>query len=96
MLNTMRSPDYLDFIRSRLCCLCLSEATEPHHAIRHLFGVGSGGIGLKGSDYLCMPICRVCHMKMHAGGLSMDRCKILEIIVVSLVCFIADRGSSNG
>ena len=48
-------PLYLVFIRTQPCLACGNGApSDPHH-------LTVGGIGLKGSDYLVIPLCRKCH-----------------------------------
>jgi hypothetical protein len=91
MPNTMRNRDYLAFIRSRVCWFCFSGATEPHHSIRHFRGIGSGGVGVKGSDYLTIPLCRPCHERIHLRRL--ERSEYLEIIITNLVCYITEAKS---
>jgi len=41
---------YLEFIRSQPCCVCGIEGSHPHHT-------DVGGMGTKGSDYSCIPLC---------------------------------------
>lgn len=88
----MRNPKYLEFIRTRPCWFCGREA-EPHHSIKHLRPISDGGTARKGSDYLAIPLCRLCHGKVHSGQLKIERVELLEIIIVNLVAFIAERGS---
>lgn len=52
-----RSEAYLDYIRSLPCIVCRNPA-EPHHT-------ESGGVGLKGSDFSCVPLCRKHHRELH-------------------------------
>jgi hypothetical protein len=90
MKKLMRSPVYLEFIRNRVCSFCPSVAVEPHHAIRYFTGIGCGGVGLKGSDFLTVPACRACHLKIHARTLTPTRSQLMEIVIRNLVCFSAD------
>jgi hypothetical protein len=91
MINTMRDPAYLDFIRGRLCSFCFSAVVEPHHVFKHFRGISTGGIGRKGSDYLTLAVCRRCHDRIHAGNLRVERVELLELIAINLVCFVAGR-----
>lgn len=90
MSELMRDPIYLDFIRTRVCSFCPSLQVEPHHAIRHFLGIGSGGVGVKGSDYLSLPVCRNCHTRIHSSYVRPERIELLELIVRNLICFIAE------
>jgi len=65
---TYRSERYLNYIR-RLPCLVRSctEEAQPHHA----GGILSGrGVGQKGSDYRCLPLCWTHHGELHAIGVE--------------------------
>lgn len=53
-----KSKAYLDFIRSKSCCVCL-RAAEPHHLVTR----GAGG-----SDFMTVPLDRVCHTNWHLWG----------------------------
>lgn len=57
--KTPRDSDYLNFIRSKPCCICGKDA-EPHHE-----NLGSGSMGMKSSDYYTIPLCRRCHTEKH-------------------------------
>ena len=80
--------DYLDFIRSRPCTLCGRPGTEPHHAIRRLPGVSEARLAQKGSDFLCIPLCRDCHIKLHKGSITLSCAELLEFCVINLICFL--------
>ncbi len=56
-----RSEDYLDYIRSLPCCLCSFHPVDSHHT-------DTGGTGMKGSDFSCIPLCRKCHDELGSGG----------------------------
>lgn len=62
---TPRDPDYLDFIRRQPCLVCRKIA-EPHH-------FGPHGLGIKGSDYKTVPLCRYHHSLLTAVGWSLER-----------------------
>jgi hypothetical protein len=94
MNNLMRDPVYLGFIRTRVCSFCFSTPVEPHHVFKHFPQIGGGGVGLKGSDYLAVPACRRCHSDIHSGALRVERVQLLELLIINLVCFVADRKSS--
>ena len=56
-----RSKEYLAYIRTLECCVCRRMPVEPHH-------VGAGGVGLKGSDFTAVPLCRTHHREVHDAG----------------------------
>jgi len=58
------SPGYLDFVREHECCVpgCGVEPTVAHH-------FGKRGMGTKCDDYLTVPLCDLCHKKLHAATL---------------------------
>ena len=56
-------PTYLDWVREQECAACcIIGQTEAHHLKGDL---NASGAGLKAPDYLAMPLCRVCHAKIH-------------------------------
>ncbi len=58
-----RSESYLEYIRSRPCCVCQTKPTEPHHTV-------CGGVGLKGSDFAAIPMCRKHHREIEDRGVD--------------------------
>lgn len=56
-----RSEAYLDYIRSQRCYICQRSPSEPHH-------VETGGMGMKGSDFSALPLCREHHREIHDMG----------------------------
>ena len=58
--QTARSVEYLDYIQTLGCAICGQQA-EPHHA-------ETGGVGMKCSDYLTIPLCRQHHNEIHQIG----------------------------
>lgn len=55
-----RDSGYLNYVRTLPCVVCGGRA-EPHH-------VEGGGVALKGSDYLTIPLCRKHHDAYHSEG----------------------------
>ena len=53
-----RSEEYLSYIRGLPCCVC-GKSAEPHH-------LGTGGMGMKGSDFSAIPMCRKHHDEAQA------------------------------
>lgn len=56
-----RSSEYLTFVGSYPCVVCAHPA-EPHHAL------GRRGVGVKPSDFGCVPLCRAHHNEFHGRG----------------------------
>lgn len=77
---TVRTDDYLDFIRSKPCCLCGKEGpSEAHH-------VAQGGVGMKGSDMSCIPLCSEHHVLTEDKGHG----HVSRAFKVSLTAIICD------
>jgi hypothetical protein len=60
--KSFRSEKYLNFVRSKPCCVCMMPA--PNHA-HHLIGVGNGIMGSKECDGLTIPLCHTHHSEVH-------------------------------
>lgn len=61
-----RSTAYLDWVREKPCAWCSSPPrSEAHH-------YGKRGKGTKTSDYLTVPLCRICHQRFHDSGALPD------------------------
>ena len=76
-----RSHDYRTFIRDHNCCVCNRHPTDPHHT-------ENAGIGLKGSDFRCVPLCRMCHNLVHTLGrktFQRDNGIDFELVVIALL-----------
>lgn len=58
-----RSTAYLKFVREHRCCVCGDDpaTVEAHHH-------GKKGMGQKGSDFTCIPLCYACHEAFHHSG----------------------------
>ena len=78
----MKNDDHLDFIRLLYCCSCgHPPKNDPHHVQSNpCDGTGNhkSGKNVKVSDYKTIPLCRLCHTKMHIKGeklffLDMDK-----------------------
>lgn len=65
-----RDEDYLDFIRSRRCCVELGDSCKRHEVIPHHFGKTGKGKGQKCSDYETVPLCTNHHLLVHHKGRS--------------------------
>ena len=63
--KTYRSKKYMDFVKGLECCVdsplehCEGEVV-PHHT-------ETGGVGMKGPDLSCVPLCNKHHQGIHAG-----------------------------
>ena len=55
-------PEYREYVRSLVCYVCAhGKPVEPHH-------METGGTGMKGSDYSCVPLCTRHHREAHDVG----------------------------
>jgi hypothetical protein len=61
-VKPLRSKAYLEWVATLPCCGCGQPADEAHHIIAA--GLG-GGMGTKPSDFMTMPVCRICHDEIH-------------------------------
>ena len=52
---------YLHHVRSLDCYVCRDSETEPHHVL-------PGGVGMKGTDFGVVPLCRRHHDDYHNMG----------------------------
>ena len=60
--KTFQSKEYLDFIKGLSCCVCpISKEIDAHHT-------RAGGMGMKCSDHLTVPLCRFHHREAHQIG----------------------------
>ena len=63
-----RNRKYLNWIREKACYKCgITPAGDPHHEAIYR---GQKGLNVKVSDYLAIPLCRICHTKRHAHKFS--------------------------
>jgi hypothetical protein len=63
--RTPRSEQYLSFIRSRPCAVTGQEYDIVAHHVRCL---GGGGVGIKPSDFYCVPLTAEQHSLLHSEG----------------------------
>ena len=63
-----RSKIYMDWVKTQMCCNCMAPADDPHHI------AGFGGVmGTKNSDITVIPLCRMCHSRLHYGNIKIDQ-----------------------
>lgn len=56
-LPIVRSKEWLAEVRKEQCCICNAPPpSDPHH-------ICGGYNGIKSSDLLTVPLCRVCHQE---------------------------------
>ena len=60
-VHAYRSEEYVDWIHGLDCQGCGRLPSEAAHT-------AAGGMGLKGPWQSLIPLCRVCHTKVHAQG----------------------------
>lgn len=62
--KTFRSKRYMDFVKTLDCCVssagCGGEIAAHH--------TETGGMGIKGSDLSCIPLCGIHHAFYHNSG----------------------------
>lgn len=64
--KTSRDSKYLEFVRSRPCVVTGEESNRV--VAHHVRCLGGGGIGLKPSDYVCIPLTAEQHSRLHHMG----------------------------
>jgi hypothetical protein len=76
-----RDEDYLDYIRSLPCCVCVTGTpVHPHH-------MESGGVGCKGSDHSCVPMCANHHREFHdMGADTFQYNKLINLWMIAFKC----------
>ena len=64
-----KDKNYLKFVSEMPCSNCCrhDETIEAHHLKHRYSPWGGGGMGLKASDILTMPLCHDCHARAHNG-----------------------------
>ena len=74
----MKSTAYLDFVRGLPCAACMAPPpNDPHH----ICDVGLyPGMGRKASDIHAIPLCRVCHAKLHAGDARLHEAQAVWVL----------------
>ncbi len=65
-MKTPRDKSYLEFVRSKPCIVSESEYGVVAHHCR--YAPHGGGMGLKPSDYRCVPLNQFYHRKLHDQG----------------------------
>ena len=61
-----RDAEYLAFVRRRPCVVTGVEGDSV--VAHHVRCLGGGGMGLKPSDYMCLPLDTIEHSRLHAFG----------------------------
>ncbi len=61
---TARSEDYKAWVRGLICLCCHRPSPEPHHEPR----ASDNGMGMKVSDFRCIPLCALHHRLRHDRG----------------------------
>lgn len=91
-----RSKKYLDFIRSRPCCVSGAEVNVIAHHVRCL---GHGGMGLKPPDYCCVPLTQELHQELHDKGerTFWDKYQkdVCVMILLQMSCFLFEKADKN-
>ena len=58
----LRSPGYLEFIRSKPCLICGRKSTAHHEPLKQ------GGCSIKAPDTQSVPLCMECHVRHDTVG----------------------------
>jgi hypothetical protein len=65
-ITRWESKKYREWVAKLPCGNCKAEDdTIVAHHLAHILAPHCGGTSLKASDYLTMPLCFVCHNKIH-------------------------------
>lgn len=80
-------PEFLDFIRQKPCAACgrIGPSDPDHLSAR---GMGSG----KRNDFLCLPLCRNCHVERGYGNEKFEakwRINLWQQVTMNVVEFFA-------
>ena len=60
---------YREWVATLHCANCnIKDETIVGHHLAHILAPHCGGGGQKAADYLSMPLCYVCHNKLHTEG----------------------------
>lgn len=90
-----RSPEYLNFIRSLPCALTGQPALSAPSGRNEAHHVEQGGMGMQGSDYATIPVCRDAHEFIerygHYRAEEQYGCSIAGIIAQCLHQFICNQ-----
>lgn len=68
-LQRWTNDKYLQWVKSRPCCVCGATSDDAHHLIGH----GQGGMGTKAHDLFTIPLCRVHHGELHKDPNEWER-----------------------
>ena len=61
-VKTVRNLKYLAWLRQQPCQIC---GTGSYYNSIHAHHSTTGGMGIKGDDSLCVPLCTPCHQALH-------------------------------
>jgi len=76
--KTERSEKYKAYIRTYPCLICQQTPVDPHH-------IEKAGTGIKGSDYMTVPLCRKHHNQVDEMGVDTFE-KHYNICLVTEAC----------
>jgi Protein of unknown function (DUF968) len=79
-----RNANYLSWIRTQPCVVTDMDFTQTDMVAHHVRLGGDGGMGLKPSDYRCIPLTAFQHVKLHAMVES-EYYKMFELSVEKLM-----------
>ena len=68
MSKRVVSKPYLKWVSTLPCSECKADNdTVVAHHLKGRYAPLSGGMGYKADDWLTMPLCFICHSKIHSG-----------------------------
>lgn len=78
--SPLRDAGYLAWVRTLPCGFCrAARPSEAHHVVPS----GGGRMGKKTDDDRTVPVCRVCHSRIHAG--EIDKGTQNEVLIETLI-----------
>ena len=96
-LSSHRNKSYLEFIRTRPSTI--SQRADGAMVAHHVRCLGGGGMGLKPSDYFCLPLLAAEHFTLHNTGekrywddFGVDP---MKEILMNLLIYVASYGVRN-
>lgn len=67
--RTYRNADYMKFLRDERPCIVTLQGSPHVEMVSHHVRIGgNGGMGLKPSDYRCVPLTAQEHVRLHNQG----------------------------
>lgn len=97
MKTIRRSEAYVNFIRKQECCVT-GHRVAGEVCAHHVRMGANAGIGIKPSDFRCVPLCNEAHQKLHQYGERdfWDKAKVDPIkMIIHYIFKFADEKNIN-